>query len=49
MNTGDCIIIAILLIAAGWALYACLRRKGCSGCPGGCSGGCGCSKCPGKK
>ena len=47
MNTGDCIIIAILVIAAGWALCACLRKKGCSGCPGGCCGGCG--KCPGKK
>ena len=48
---GDIIIIAILALAAAWALYTCLRRKGtpCPGCSGTtCPTNC-CHKCPGAK
>lgn len=40
---GDIIIIGLLVIAGAWALFSCLRKRGCSACPGSGS----CSNCSG--
>ncbi len=44
---NDIIIIAILIIAAGLALWSCAarRKRGCGGSCHGCSGSCGACGC----
>lgn len=49
MNAGDITAIALLLVAAAFALRSCLRKPaakpGDHACSGNCSGcGCGCGK-----